>query len=440
MSTDGKADGRENVKPPTVFSNLSVAFLWVNGISSANPYVAGFSPAMSLLTRIFVGLCALLMAFGIVVAYLWYDSGLPWISSPPPALAGGDLRVVQGSALAGEDSILVAFERGRDRIDIKAPTMPFSAADISAIDVLVDELPAGVRGGLYWTSSESRRLQSAPLAEAARGSRLTDLSGHPGWKGQISDLGLVFLGRQGSFAVNGLRLVPLSWQAKLESYSQGLQTFETWSQRTINSLVFPATLKDLSPTFLAAAVVLIALLIAGALVLMLKKRAGFASLALGLFVAVWVILDVRWQAVFAENFVQASRSYAGSPSEAKSIMEADGQLLQFANTLKTNILPPEPQRVFIVHDSSGHNFLRLRLQYHLLPHNIYNYKKKLMPKSVKEGDYIILLEQIPGIRFSQSEKVLRSDKRAPIPAESVYRFPFASVYRVTAEPKFARSE
>ena len=114
----------------------------------------------------------------------------------------------------------------------------------------------------------------------------------------------------------------------------------------------------------------------------------------------------------------------------KDLGSHDSRLRQSAIDLKRDVLPPSPQRIFIVHDSEGHNITRLRLQYHLLPHNIYNFGKKPKPRFAREGDYIILLGAVPGVTYRPSEAALRIDDGNSIPAQVVQRSSVASVFRV----------
>ncbi len=390
--------------------------------------------SMTLTARIITGIAALLISGIALAAFLWHQSGLPWQAPDAQTWRGEDLEVVQGAALKGEDSILVAFEPGSDRIIIKAPSMPLAAADSTAFKVFLDQLPPGVRAGVYWQSSESRRLQSTPLVKTAGGSHTANLGEHPGWKGTITEIGLAFLGKNtGSFAVNGLELVPLSSLATLQTYADGLMELETWSQRSINSLVYPAKLKDLSPTLLGALLALIALVIVAVFFLVMRKRSGFASVAVGVFVAVWLLLDTRWQWVLAQNLFQAQEIYADVSRERKNLFGRDAQLQQLASMLKARELPEEPQRIFIVDDSGSRSFHRLRLHYHLLPHNIYNTGNKPKINFLRDGDYVVLVGQTPGVRYVAAEKTMLVENKGSIPADQLYRSPIATVFRIISD-------
>lgn len=386
---------------------------------------------MTLTARIITGISALLIGGVALMAFLWHQSGLPWHAGDAQSWQGGDLEVVEGAALKGPDSVLVAFEPGSDRIIIKAPSMPLAAEDSTAITVSFDQLPPGVRAGVYWQSSESRRLQSTPLVETADGSHTARLRGHPGWKGTIAEIGLAFLGRNaGSFTVNGLELVPLSWSETLKAYSVGLTDLETWSQRSINSLVYPSSLMGATPTLVAAMLVFAAVIVVAILFLLLRKKTGFASVALGVFVTVWLLLDARWQWVLAQNLSQARELYAEIPHEQKNLFGQDAQLQQLASLLKTRMLPEEPKRVFIYDTGGRRSFNRLRLHYHLLPHNIHSLGKQPNPEFVKSGDYIVSIGPIPGVRYDSAERAMFVDGKGSIPSEQLHRSRIATVYRV----------
>ena len=135
--------------------------------------------------------------------------------------------------------------------------------------------------------------------------------------------------------------------------------------------------------------------------------------------------------ILAHNIEEAITTYAGTPRGEKHLPGSDEHLLRHSQELKASVLPKTPQRIFIVHDSKGHQYRRLRLQYHLLPHNVYNYWRTPEARFVREGDYIILLERVPGVRHSHDQELLLVDGGNDIPAKQVYQSPMLTVFRVT---------
>jgi hypothetical protein len=62
-----------------------------------------------------------------------------------------------------------------------------------------------------------------------------------------------------------------------------------------------------------------------------------------------------------------------------------------------------------LHDSDGHDYERLKTQYYLLPHNIYNYGRFPIAGSAQQGDFILVLGNISGIEYNQYKGQLRWD-------------------------------
>jgi hypothetical protein len=49
-----------------------------------------------------------------------------------------------------------------------------------------------------------------------------------------------------------------------------------------------------------------------------------------------------------------------------------------------------------------HNYERLKTQYYLLPHNSYNYGRTPPLDAIRPGDFILVLGDIPGLRYQQA--------------------------------------
>jgi hypothetical protein len=324
----------------------------------------------------------------------------------------------------------VTPEQGSGRIIIKAPSMPFRAEDAGIARLRMDPLPGQVKGGVFWRSADQQRIQSMPLSST--GTRITaDLARHRAWQGTITEFGIVFLGpATETLNLSELHLERPSFSGRLPAYLAALAEPDAWTQRTINFLGYPPAVRDASPSLLGASVVFFALVVLSPLLLTHRTRPAVPAMALGVFVAMWLLLDTRWQWILLSNATEARATWAGTPSGAKDLGSHDSRLRQFAMDLKRDVLPPSPQRIFIVHDSEGHNIARLRLQYHLLPHNIYNFGKKPKRRFAREGDYIILFGAVPGVTYRPSETALRIGEGKSIPAQAVHRSTSASVFRV----------
>ena len=89
--------------------------------------------------------------------------------------------------------------------------------------------------------------------------------------------------------------------------------------------------------------------------------------------------------------------------------------------------------MFILHDSVGHNFDRLKMQYYLLPHNVYNYGSLPPGELVKEGDYVLVLGAIAGLEYSSEESALKWGSHGRLPATLKHAHARGNLYLVGAK-------
>ncbi|MEQ8803846.1 MAG: hypothetical protein RLP45_17565, partial [Haliea sp.] len=70
------------------------------------------------------------------------------------------------------------------------------------------------------------------------------------------------------------------------------------------------------------------------------------------------------------------------------------------------------QRLFLLHDSRGHKYQRLRLQFHLLPLNIYNYGSTLLPVGeMRPGDYVLQFGALEGLHYDPASGLLTGNNQ-----------------------------
>lgn len=124
-------------------------------------------------------------------------------------------------------------------------------------------------------------------------------------------------------------------------------------------------------------------------------------------------LYLLWQGELETQLNETTYLFAGKTQHEKHLAETDSELYSYAQHLKGEVLPKPCVRIFLLHNSRGHNYTRLRTQLHLLPHNIYNYGRRPQIKHTRPGDYILVLGTIPGLNFNPKRSILTWGRHWP---------------------------
>ena len=207
--------------------------------------------------------------------------------------------------------------------------------------------------------------------------------------------------------------------------------FEPWQMSSVNRYAGARGEVLIHPVAAFSIWVAFALVIqlVGAWLLRLPRRALVYAVLVVVLVP-WVGLDRLWQSQLDQQ-VQVTRDRFGGLTQAsKHRREMDADLQRYAARLQERIPETTDQRLFILHDSRGHNYWRLRLQFHLLPMNVYNFGRRLLPAGkMRPGDYVLVLDRIEGLEFEAECGVL-ADAGQQWPAVRVDRHPFGRLYRL----------
>ena len=332
-----------------------------------------------------------------------------------------------------------SFTISKDMSDRVFVTVSKSEIDSSAffgIKVMAEPLPKGIQGAIYWRRSGLDKLKITALPPIMNGNSLIRLEANQGWQGSISEIGFILVGRSHEpVRIHAVTLIPRTFMTEIQTYLEGVSSPETWSQRTINFLAPVPQGDQISLTIVAAIIFSFSTLFAALLLTNKKTRPVAGSILLASFVLIWIAYDARWQTVLLHNLAQAKQIYLGNTRESKQISAPDQLIFQYAEALKASVFPRTPQRIFIVQDSTNHDFVRLRLQYHLLPHNIYNIGAKLPIKHVRSGDYVIVLGKVPEIGFDHANSTLTIGTKTKRSATVVHQWPAApsTVFKITSD-------
>jgi hypothetical protein len=355
-----------------------------------------------------------------------------WFSAVVPKVYDGkSLAVAVGRGSMDGDVLAVAPADASGTI-IVTVAVALSASDYRGVAWQASGLPVGTEARLLW-HSEYKPGRTFTLAIPTEADRLAPVvaSRDPNWIGPVNGIALALrLPAPQSVAISGVSLDPLTMRSQLAGRVRDWVTFEPWNGASINTVVGGADLQELPlPVLLGLA----ALLAAGAAVALARWRphwigAGLPLALVLVFIAAWLVLDVRWQWNLARQVAVTAKTYAGRDWREKHIAAEDGVLFKFIETVRAK-LPAPPARVFMVADAS---YFRGRGAYHLYPYNVYfdPWNNTIPPAAtMRPGDYIVVFQR-RGIQFDPSHGMLRWDGGTPVAAESLVVEPGAALFRI----------
>lgn len=376
-----------------------------------------------------IGAALLVSAFLLFSAFGYYFQG--------PNSGQGELAVpltvVVGQSVSdGGESRVVPAEDGRailaSRVErISAADYPFLRLELSSQNGVEDIL------FFYRRSDELNRVQQL-LLPLFPGQLTWFLGDEDGWKGTISEIGLIVYGDDSTrLAVESLRLLPNSSLISIDAELSRWLAVWRWDQRTINFLPWYGGRIAPVPTVVAW------LLLAFLLLSVLKgnspgKNKLLYSVAPGprwriavtLALLGWLMLDVRW---FLEQYRQWSdldSQIVDYPQGA--VLAVDAELYQEVERLKRDVLPNRPVRIQIVREGPANNYWSLKAQYYLLPHSVYNYGGPPAWKWLQAGDWVMVMGKVAGLRHDKSSHLRLGSHQLPASLKS--QSELISLYRI----------
>lgn len=336
-------------------------------------------------------------------------------ASEPLFLSGQDLVRAPASAwlsdAKGDLSQLTAPPgQGVFRVGVE-----FDAKRYPQLVLDITRLSSNTSIYLLWRTVESPdEVSLSELHGIREGTSWHSLAEREEWRGTISEIALMAERGQARalLRLSSARFLGATRKALAErSWSQWTR-FDPWKMSSPNR--YPGARGDvvLYPTAAFSAwsslSLLLFLLVAWR---MRAPRPAFAAGALMILFLPWFGLDRLWQSQL-DRQVDATRDQFGGLTQAqKHGRELDTEIQNFATRIAQVLPAGADSRVFILHDSRGHNFWRLRLHFHLLPSNIYNFGHELLPE-MKPGDYAVLLGEFDNLRFDAARGLLHDGEQA----------------------------
>ena len=379
----------------------------------ARPPVRAVSPAHIGLALFGVATLLLLLGYlALAVPGPWFPLGTPQSWGPR------DATLMRGSGTVdGDVLVITAADPGSTTLlSIKAD---FRSADYRAIAWQLRDVPKEADVRMFWRSDYApARMNSAPVTVAAGHLLPVDVSREASWIGRITGLAL---------AIRNPALQPIQFQGVTAKPMGALELlrdrfrewlkFESWTGVSMNTITGGGAVQALPLPILLASAVTLAML---ASLLLWRRDAGGGSLPLALgsiFVAAWIIADLRWEWNLARQTIATRDQYAGKDWHGKHLAAEDGALFAFIESVRTK-LPPAPARVFVVAEA---DYFRDRAAYHLYPHNVHfdPFRDTLPPsKSLRTGDHLLVYLR-RGLQYDAKEQRLRFPDGSTVAAETV---------------------
>jgi hypothetical protein len=350
-----------------------------------------------------------------------------------------NLGLASGQGVKDENGLIIRALDEQGVAIVSSQKIRLDGGRFNELNWHIDGLDEQTSLQLIWTTRAApRQLQQLeiPHRGASEGQLLLHQTGN--WQGFIGALGLR-LEKQGSLSgeitIQRLTLKPMT--PDIRSLLSGMLSewrfFESWNDHSINFLVGGPRQDALLRPLPAIAVWLLLSIAVYRMLRRNQRRHDLLSGAAVIFMLGWLVLDVRWQwSLWQQNHI-SYELYAGKSPRQKKLVQSDAELFRFAQAVKRH-LPEQPARVFLVnpdpHGTSRSS--RLRMHYHLLPHNVYSGIASIPdPDKTDEGDYLVILKPITGLNYSQEQhRLIAARQKISLAARLLYSADLGYVFRV----------
>lgn len=342
--------------------------------------------------------------------------------------AATDLALTRGAGAVRNGDLFIQSPDATGTVLVALNT-DFRSRDYRAIAWIAADVPEDADVRLLWrTDYAPTRLNSAPVEIAAGRLRPLTLAGDPAWVGRVSGLALSVRGALPQpIRIRSVVAKPLGAAEVLGDRFREWTGFEGWSGASITSVTGGADLQSLPlPALLFAAIALASSV--GFVAMRGRARAALPLLFASMFVAAWMLLDVRWTWDLVRQVRETGERYAGKDWRERHLAAEDGPLFAFVDKAKAK-LPATPARVFVAADAQ---YFRSRGAYHLYPHNVWfdPYANKLPPANVlRPGDYVAAYQR-RGMQFDPGAQRLRWDGGPPVDAELLLAESGGALFRI----------
>ncbi|BAO45530.1 hypothetical protein [Thiolapillus brandeum] len=311
----------------------------------------------------------------------------------------------------------------------------FQAEQYPLLHYRIANRSPGLKIALFWRSSATpETTRFVDLQQNLTGQGILSLEHNTWWKGTITDLGFnIQGGRPGDTSIiRDLKFSPPGTITLLQTILADWTSVEAWSMSSINFLFNASPHSRLSPVVATACWLGLALLLYAGWNFKQYHRLFPRPCRGGLLLLIaipWLMLYARWQLNYWTQLNETRQLYSGKTQNEKHLLAEDAVIYRYAQHLKNQVLPQSPARIIILR-KAYRDYLRLKLQYYLLPHNSYNYDSFPQADYLQNGDYLLILGDIPGLQYNQANKRLEWTQGRHLRAKLLDESPLGRLYQV----------
>ena len=348
---------------------------------------------------------SLAAAFAITVAL---NAG-PRLRGTPASIdvPGSAMQAPKGRARI-EGSTIVLNALGADGVGlIAAPVAAFDADEYSRVTWHITSAAAGGTDLLMvWrTREQPARTHTAPI-DWSRGPATVDLSRDPDWSGSIQGVALAVRGQLPvPLAIAGFSARSNAWDATAaDIVGQWLEWPRTGGRMMVTQMSDEARhVAPILPVVAGGVALGVAFLIFRA------RRRGEAVAAwaiAALFLAGWLLVDLRWQTILWRQHAATVAQFAGKSLDEQYMADADAPIFDVARKIR-DAKRLHGGRILLLSDNAH---LRTRVGWFLYPENVFYGPRGRdpippAPDRLRAGDQVVLL-LFRGIRWDATRGVL----------------------------------
>ena len=310
------------------------------------------------------------------------------------------LTLVQGEGHTQPEAITIHALSEQGVALLSSPRgLVFQAAPLERLRWCLEGPGSGLQLQVLWVTLTAP--VSSAVLPAEPGCHEFAMDTQENWAGTVNGLGFQLSGElTGPVVLSAVQLRP----AIPTPLELAREIWRDWSKhsRWLTSEVHFVRLGSLQPlvplTLVLIVWVLCSVLIFWLLTLRLRPRGRPLATACASFIVfAWLLIDGLWQWELARRVDESYRLLAHQPMQER-LRYYDGELITLVDSIRA-LLPPGPQRLFILSDET-HRTQKLRAHYHLLPHNV-NSQDQLPPppELARPGDYVMIFGRIDNLRY-----------------------------------------
>jgi hypothetical protein len=386
--------------PALIFCLMITVASFLRDRSSQRGKTDTWSTPVSLTFSLMPPLAAAVLIGGTVSLYFFSTS--PTSSQESRVFEARDMNIVVGGGRVEHGIGIIDSYRNNIAIVSSGPVF----IDADSLTLLRTKTGGAntKSAGFFWRNKgDAQNVESLSLNQP--GVEFTDLSSDSAWKGNVTEIGLIFYEDDRRAAeFHQLSLSPASVASSLYNAWADWVKVERWGQHSVNWIAGGGRDPKIPLPMIVLAwlviTVTIYLVYGGKSLAYLKHMLAFSLMA-------WIMMDMRWT---ANRLQQARATIDSSPSSGElSYIDIgeDRKLTEFIQLAKEQITE-EAAQIIIAASAAKSDFLLFRAKYHLLPHPAYVHKGEVSSIQRKPVNYILLLKpifRVPGSSIKTAQEI-----------------------------------